>query len=80
MGVGNAGLMDTGPELRLKLMGSLLNLTSINLEAWPAKSSAMLLATRGKYRNMAWGRCRLTVVRMHSKGGFMSILRRRPAN
>ena len=77
---GKVGLMDTGPASRLKFAGSRLYCTKTNWEACPAKSSAILFATLGKYRNRAWGRCRLTVVRMHSRGWCMSTLRRRPAN
>ena len=78
--VGNYGLMDTGPESRLKVAGSLLCRASTKWEACPAKSSAIPFATRGKYKNNAWGRCKLTVVRMHSNGWCMSNLRKRLAN
>ena len=56
--------MDTGPVFRLKAAGLLLYLANRNWVACPAKSSAMLLATLGRYMNKLLGRCRLTVERM----------------
>ena len=44
----NVGLIDTGPASLPNATGFRLYCASIKRDAWPARSSAMLFATRGR--------------------------------